>query len=93
MMLVIIPLQEAAARVEEGNPTIAIAQQHVAYAKDGAKAVSYDLPLGTVRGSTHMMTDAQFRISSIKGDAEELIRNVSKRADLQQAAAAATYFC
>lgn len=81
--------QEAAARVEEGNPTIAIAQQHVAYAKDGAKAVGYDIPLGTVRGSTHMMTDAQFRISSIKGDAEELIRNISKRADLQQAAAAA----
>jgi len=81
--------QEAAARVIEGNPTKAIAQQHIAYAKDGAKAVGYDLPFGTVRGSTHMLTDAQFRISSIKGDAEELIRNISKRADLQQAAAAA----
>lgn len=46
-------------------------------------------PPGTVRGSTHMLTDAQFRISNITGDAEELIRNVSKRADLQAAAAEA----
>ena len=81
--------QEAAARAVEGSPTRAIAQQHTAYAGSGAKAAGVDLPLGTVRGATHMLTDAQFRISSITGDAEELIRNVSKRADLQQAAAAA----
>lgn len=78
--------QEAAARVVEGDPTKAIAQQHVAYAGGGAKAAGVDLPMGTVRGATHMMTDAQFRISNITGDAEELIRNVSKRTDLQQAA-------
>jgi hypothetical protein len=81
--------QDAAARVVEGNPTRAIAQQHTAYSGGGAKVAGMDLPLGTVRGATHMMTDAQFRISSIKGDAEELIRNISKRADLQQAAAEA----
>lgn len=81
--------QEAAARVVEGNPTKAAAQQHVAYAQSGAKAVGFDVPPGTVRGSTHMLTDAQFRISNITGDAEELIRNVSKRADLQAAAAEA----
>jgi hypothetical protein len=81
--------QEAAARAVEGDPNKAIAQQQVSYAKGGAKASGVDLPLGTVRGATHMMTDAQFRISNITGDAEELIRNVSKRADLQQAAAEA----
>ena len=81
--------QEAAARVVEGNPTKAAAQQHVAYAQSGARAVGVDIPPGTVRGSTHMLTDAQFRISNITGDAEELIRNVSKRADLQAAAAEA----
>jgi two-component sensor histidine kinase len=36
-----------------------------------------------------MMTDAQFRISNITGDAEQLIREISKRTDLQQAAAEA----
>lgn len=81
--------QEASARVVEGNPTKAAAQQHVAYAGNGAKAAGVDLPFGTVRGATHMMTDAQFRISNITGDAEELIRNVSTRADLQDAAATA----
>lgn len=81
--------QEAAAVVKEGDPTKAIAQQHASFNQPGARAINFDVPLGTVRGSTHMMTDAQFRISSIKGDAEELIRNISKRADLQQAAAAA----
>ena len=81
--------QEAAAVVKEGDPTKAIVQQHVSFNQPGAKAINFDVPLGTVRGATHMLTDAQFRISSIKGDAEELIRNISKRADLQQAAAAA----
>ena len=81
--------QEAAARVVEGNPTRAVAQQYEAYSTPGARAAGVDLPPGTVRGATHMMTDAQFRISNITGDAEQLIREISKRTDLQQAAAEA----
>lgn len=81
--------QEAAARVKEADPNKAIGQQYTAYSGAGARAVNVGVPSGTVRGSTHMLTDAQFKISNITGDAERLVREVSKRADLQAAAAEA----
>ena len=81
--------QEAAARIKEGDPNKAIGQQYTAFSGAGARTVNVGVPSGTVRGSTHMITDAQFKISNITGDAEELIREISKRADLQKAAAEA----
>jgi hypothetical protein len=76
--------QDAAATIKEGSPVSAIADQHELIRGTGIKIDATD----NVRGSTHMMTDAQFRIQNIKGSAEELIRNVSTRFELQDAARA-----
>ena len=77
--------QDAAATMREGDPVRAIADQHESIRGTGIKIDAPD----NVRGATHMMTDAQFRIQNIKGSAEELIRNVSSRFELQDAARAA----
>ena len=77
--------QEAAARVVEGDPDKAIAQQYKNFKQNPAK---FDIP-GIGGGSVHMLTDAQFRISNITGSVEDLIRSTSKREDLQKAAAEA----
>jgi hypothetical protein len=77
--------QDAAATMAEGSPVKAIADQHELTRGTGIKIDAPD----NVRGSTHMMTDAQFRIQNIKGSAEELIRNVSTRFELQDAARSA----
>ena len=77
--------QDAAATIKEGNPVNAIADQHQSSVGKGLKINADD----TVRGATHMMTDAQYRIQNISGKAEELIRNVSSRFELQDAARAA----
>jgi hypothetical protein len=76
--------QDAAATITEGSPVRAIADQFDNNRGVGIKIDATD----NVRGSTHMMTDAQFRIQNIKGSAEELIRNVSTRFELQDAARA-----
>ena len=76
--------QDAAATITEGSPVRAIADQYESTRGNGIKIDASD----NVKGSTHMMTDAQFRIQNIKGSAEELIRNVSTRFELQDAARA-----
>lgn len=77
--------QDAAATIKEGDPVRAIADQHYNAKGIGLKINADDV----VRGATHMMTDAQFRIQNISGNAEELIRKVSSKFQLQDAARAA----
>lgn len=83
--------QDAAANVSEGNPVRAIADQHETFSGNTGKVGGFGdtMPTAAVRGATHMMTDAQYRIQNITGNAQEVVRNISSRFDLQQAAAAA----
>ena len=83
--------QDAAANVREGDPVRAIADQYESFNSKTAQAdnLGNSIPNTAVRGATHMLTDAQYRIQNIKGNAEEIVRNVSSRFELQQAAAAA----
>jgi hypothetical protein len=83
--------QDASANVKEGDPVRAIADQHESFSGNTGKIGGFGdtMPTAAVRGATHMMTDAQYRIQNITGDAQEVVRNISSRFDLQQAAAAA----
>jgi hypothetical protein len=83
--------QDAAANLKEGDPVRAIADQHIAFNGKGVRVESNDFnsPSSSIKGATHMMTDAQYRIQGIRGNTEELIRNVSSRFELQNAARAA----
>lgn len=83
--------QDAAAYVKEGDPTRAIADQHESFGIKGSQAdnLGGSIPNTAVRGATHMMTDAQYRIQNITGDAQKLVRDVSSKFELQQAATAA----
>jgi hypothetical protein len=83
--------QDAAANVSEGNPVRAIADQYESFNSKTAQAdnLGNSIPNTAVRGATHMMTDAQYRIQNITGDAQEVVRNISSKFELQQAAAAA----
>jgi len=83
--------QDASANVKEGDPVRAIADQHESFSGNTGKIGGFGdtMPTAAVRGATHMMTDAQYRIQNITGNAQEVVRNISSRFDLQQAAAAA----
>jgi hypothetical protein len=77
--------QDAAATVKEGDPAKAIGDQHQSFGASGTKVDIKDYT-SNVRGATHMMTDAQFRLQNITGSTEDLVRSVSKRFELQDAA-------
>lgn len=77
--------QDAAGTIKQGDPVSAIADQHQTSVGKGLKINADD----NIRGATHMMTDAQYRIQNITGKAEDLIRTVSSRFELQDAARAA----
>lgn len=83
--------QDAAANVKEGDPIRVIADQHEAFNGKGVRIESNDFntPSSSIRGATHMMTDAQYRIQGIRGSTEDLIKSVSTRFELQDAARAA----
>ena len=87
--------QDAAATIKTGPVEDAIGQQHRSLNNTKAPSGDPTIPKAVrsapmnVGGSVRMMTDAQFRISNIKGGAEDVIRKLSSRMDLQEAAKAA----
>jgi hypothetical protein len=83
--------QDAAANLKEGDVARAIGDQYQAFNGKGVRSESsnFNTPSSSIRGAVHMMTDAQYKIQGIKGDAENLIKNVSTRFELQDAARAA----